>query len=134
VRNLIVICAASVCLAGPAAAQEASNYNWMQPQQGPESNGIRMRYMTGNDFLTQCRNTRVACSTYIQGVNDAMLSLTSGTDRDLPYCIPNGSTIDQVTDVVLAFLQAHPEHRHRLAPEIIAAALEAVWPQCRVGA
>ncbi len=130
-RKLIVTLL-SLAFTTSAAAQD-SPFGWMQPQDRPGSNRTRMSYMTGNQFIAQCQNSKVACSTYIQGVNDALLSASEGTDRDVPYCIPNAATIDQITDIVLAFLERHPEHRHERAPKIIVAALRSVWPQCEVG-
>ena len=121
----------AILMAAPAASQESlPSDNWLRPPAIADAPRVRIAYLTGNTFLSQCRNSRVTCEIYVQGVNDGLFAAMIGTNRDLPYCIPEGSTISQVTDVVLNFMERYPEDRHLLAPTIIANALQMAWPQC----
>ena len=129
--GVVIALLCAILMAYPAASQDnLPPHNWLTPPDLAGGSNGRIAYMTGNNFLAQCRNSRASCEIYVQGVNDGLFAAIVGTSRDLPYCIPEGSTISQVTDVVLNFMDRHPEDRHLLAPTIIANALQMAWPQC----
>ena len=115
--------------AGALLAQDAP-HNWMTPPAIPQESNGRMVYLKGNVFLDQCASSEVACILYIQGVNDALFAAISSTSRDLPYCIPEGSTPRQVYMVVRLWMERNPAALHRPAAALIAQALSEAWPQC----
>lgn len=130
-RSIVWVPTALALLAPTAAVAQDASHNWMlPPSTTPADQRERMFYLTGNEFVRQCENSRVACTLYVQGVNDALLTATIGTDRDLPYCIPMRATPDQLLSVVLRFLEENPGQIHREAPALIASALYQAWGQC----
>lgn len=121
----------AMALVAPALPAQQTSHNWMLPPSNtPAGQRERMFYLTGNEFVRQCENSRVACTLYVQGVNDALLTATIGTDRDVPYCIPARATPDQLLNVVLNFMERNPGQMHREAPALIASALYEAWGQC----
>lgn len=128
VRTLALMGAALIGTS--AQAQSLPPHNWMTPPQVEGGQAGRVGYLDGNTFLRQCENSRVACVTYLQGVNDGLLAVIVGTNRDMIYCIPSRATIDQVADIVIRYVEAHPERRHLQMPVLMTNALADVWPQC----
>jgi hypothetical protein len=90
----------------------------------------------GNVLLQQCGShesfTDGVCAGYVTAVADAMGNArTSGeTVNGLRACIPYGVTRQQVHDVGLRFLRAHPELRHRAAFGFMVQAIAEAFP-CR---
>ena len=128
-----MVCVAAL-LSG-SAAYGASKYpadNWMRPLEKSPSDEFkgRIAYYSGNSLFDLCKKNEEACAIYIDGVNDGFFASTIGTNRDLAYCIPAGSTGPQVRDVVVQYLTNHPEERQRLASVLVAEALAHAWPQC----
>lgn len=113
-----------------ASIEEPRQHSWLQPEWQDNSQPGRMSYMDGNTFKAQCQNSEVVCIAYLQGVNDAFLETIIGTGRDVPYCIPERSTPQQVYSVVKVWMERNPQHLHNRAPVLIAAALADAWPQC----
>ena len=124
---------AAVAFATAAQAQPLPPHNWTTPPHltlpGVPAN--RMTYYRGNDLHGLCQQRLDVCTIYIQGVIDGHFAAIIRTSRDLAYCIPVSSTPDQVRDVVVQYLTAHPESRHELAGQLILRALAGAWPQCR---
>jgi hypothetical protein len=129
---------AAVALSGIAAiahaapAQPLQSHSWINPpshqREGPQN---RIVYYKGNDLYDLCQQDLWGCTVFIQGVIDGQMAAVMGTNRDVAYCIPQGSEPAQVRDVVVAFLTAHPENRHMMAGSLVAAALTQAWPQCQ---
>jgi Ssp1 endopeptidase immunity protein Rap1a len=91
--------------------------------------------MSGNTLLTSCRSTnRTECIGYIAGLLDMygfMEAAEEGTLKkagNRPFCIPDSVTIDQLADVVVKFLDAHPTHRHYEAAGLLAGAFMEGFP------
>jgi len=119
---------ASIALASSVLMQP--DESWLRPPFIESERPTRTTFMDGNVFLAQCRNSEVACKTYVQGVNDALFESLVGTNRDLPYCIPERANIHQVYAVIIAWMERNPQHLHNRAPMLIAVALAEAWPQC----
>jgi len=81
-------------------------------------------YETGNDVHAACSESVYGfCLGYAAGLADAVyFNLLSGV------CIPNEVQLNQVRDVVIAYLDAHPETRHEPAYYLGRQALIAAWP------
>ena len=92
-------------------------------------------YMDGNELYEDCASANDAyvkqgiCLGYLQGVVDTldMVRETNGVAQ----CIPTGTRVRQVVDVVLAYLRAHPAERSMEAQVLVVAAIGGAW-SCRV--
>jgi hypothetical protein len=117
-------------LCAPAAvAQPVLPHNWITPPARP-GNPSRVTYFDGASLLERCMDDEHDCVVYVQGVVDGQFATILRTNRDVAYCIPNGSTPRQVKDVVVTFLKAHPDERQLRAGALVAMALAETWPQC----
>jgi len=88
-------------------------------------------FATGNDVFSFCSDSPAAaqfyCLGYMVGVADAFASVrVLGVSK--PFCIPNNVTREQVRDVVMQYLTAHPESRHYDGAGEALWALEAAFP------
>jgi hypothetical protein len=83
-------------------------------------------YQTGNDLLEACRNSIYGmCLGYAAGIADAA-AFTPASN----VCIPDAVILNQVRDVIVDYLNAHPEIRHEPAYFLATKALSMAWP-CR---
>jgi hypothetical protein len=108
-KNSIV--ALSMVLAVPAAAEEISHA------------------MDGNRLFKLCTGPsqveRAACYGYMEGVLDSLnahLMIDEGAN-----CVRAGIQTEQVHDVVVNYLRAHPERRHGVAAVLASAAMIEAW-------
>jgi len=84
-------------------------------------------FETGNDLLEKCRTQNPMCLGYVSGVIDAsQMYQSAGTNRLV--CPPTGVTRTQVRDVVVRFLEEHPESRQRAAAVIALSAMGKAFP------
>jgi len=90
-------------------------------------------FIDGNKLLQQCANanTQRYCVYYVGGVWDATLiaQTFSGAPQRGRGCI-NFQAVNsqQAADVVMRWLQAHPELRHAGAGGLVIRALSEAWP------
>jgi Rap1a immunity proteins len=110
-RLLTVAAVTAILVARTAAADAAVNF-----------------FETGNSLLAQCQSAnnsydRAYCDGYSAGVIDTLSTLKM-------ICPPVGATDQQVSDIIVNYLVAHPEWRHYTAPSLAQQALLAIWP-CR---
>lgn len=80
---------------------------------------------TGNGLLNVCNDNDLLllCGGYIVGMRDGFQMLAPGL-----YCEPPGVSNGQVKDIVVNYLQAHPESRHKSSYILAFAALYSAWP------
>ncbi|MFZ6765306.1 Rap1a/Tai family immunity protein [Pseudoroseomonas sp. WGS1072] len=97
-------------LCGEASAQ--------QPQSG---------FYTGNRLLELCRGGQGICHGYIAGVASVM---GRNTVSGWAACIPSGSTVGQIRDLVVKALENNPQERHLSAESLVASYLAEAFP-CR---
>ena len=83
-----------------------------QSAQALTGNELR-RYTGGGHF------ERGVSHGYIEGVFDA---------RQGAFCPPPGITKGQAVDIVVNYLNGHPEILHHRADQIVVRAFRAVWP------
>jgi hypothetical protein len=117
----------------PAAATAATEplFNSALPPAIQEGSRVRVSYYDGNALLDLCQQHSDVCVIYMQAVNDALFTASFGTSRDVPYCIPQGAKATQIRDIVVQYLNAHPERRQILASTLTIEALSQAWPQCQ---
>jgi hypothetical protein len=71
------------------------------------------------------------CRAYVEGVTDTIVGVTGLKANGLAIpsvCPPKDIVSDQVKDVVVQYLTAHPETRHRAAANEALSALQAAFP------
>lgn len=95
---------------------------------GFSSAPVRAAFVDGNELWTMCRHgpdRSLECMSYVRGVVDALdIPSPAGT----PFCIRNGVTVGQLTDVVANFLQATPEARDADGAALVRHALSKTFP------
>jgi hypothetical protein len=108
---------------------------WLAPMPVNANHG----QFTGDDYLRSCttpdpnwkpRNSdeqddAFFCFGYVEG---AMTLIVSMDGRD--FCLPKGSTPQDVLKATFSFMQAHPEQKQYLFASVMFAAAMAEWP-CR---
>jgi hypothetical protein len=79
-------------------------------------------FENGNDLLGVCSDGHAVnqfyCQGYAAGVADALIAVNAMKANGYPVptaCIPQHVKSEQVRDVVVQFLTAHPEKRHQPA-------------------
>jgi hypothetical protein len=80
----------------------------------------------GNEFYEMCGSEDVAplavCTGFVMGVADTREFFL--TVSELEDCMPKTATVQQLRDVVYAYLQDHPETRHYSAAGMTMAAFD----------
>jgi hypothetical protein len=95
--------------------------------------------LDGNGLLDYCTTTaekRVGCVGYVLGYADATVILpirdylrNHNARDDALICIPSDFVkAEQMVDVVVTYLKAHPETLYLGAGTLVAEALEEAWP------
>jgi hypothetical protein len=88
-----------------------------------------VNFMDGNKLLEYCNTNERAyswfCSGYIQGASDQLAMRAVASNQ--PICFGSDVEGDQVRDVVVRYLTAHPENRVVAAGGLIKAAIEEAW-------
>ncbi len=87
------------------------------------------QYITGNELQRDCNGSsqlvQGICLGYIQGTVDVLEGVRSEGNRT--QCVPTGTELGQVKDVVLDFLTRHPVDRDQSAAKLVAAAVVEAW-------
>jgi hypothetical protein len=92
--------------------------------------GAQSAFVTGNELYKLCstRGQEDACVIYVMGASDMLDVQQAGSTK---VCVPSvGVTGNQMRDVVVKWLGAHPEQRHASAASLIWLVLKESWP-CR---
>ena len=88
---------------------------------------------SGNTLLAKCvgpPETQLVCAGYTAGIYDMINYLEATNAVAKLHCFPSGVTRLQIHDVVVRYLQDHPDQRHAGAAALVNDALEDAWP-CR---
>jgi hypothetical protein len=86
---------------------------------------------SGNTLLAKCigpPETQLVCAGYTTGIFDAINLLETTGAVAKQHCFPSGVTRLQIHDVVVRYLQDHPEERHAGAAALVRDALQDAWP------
>lgn len=91
-------------------------------------------FVDGNELMTWCGPRNVAgpsdplCLGYVTGVSDAAnfsrLLTSKGSNTN---CTPPGITIVQEADVVVNYINRHPDKRDFAATALVVAAIDEAW-------
>ena len=123
VKNILAVLL-FLTLAAPAVVQPAN----------AQETFAKLQQITGNKFLEWCRGIAAeqgVCLGYVMGLDDGISILQSSeTDRSRwsPICKPKEVTASQVQDVVIKYLDDHPEKRHEMIAILAIVAMRAAWP------
>ena len=84
-------------------------------------------------FLDTCENppdtnTSAFCLGYVAGIADASEIAHAGTGGTRLWCRPEGATIRQINDTVLAFGRARPQDHHENSTAMIILILREAFP------
>ncbi len=85
---------------------------------------------TGNEFLSICSENEFDCAFWMQGFTEGYM-VGQGMARvrhEVPWCPHGDATMGQLADVVIAYLEAHPESRHENGLKLIEYAFVSAWP------
>ena len=89
-------------------------------------------FYTGNKLYEYCKAAESfgggVCGGYVVGVLAGVEFVEGATKGVQTICIPDSATAGQVRDVVVRYLDAHPEKRHLHAGGLVWAALSAAFP------
>ncbi|WP_157959632.1 Rap1a/Tai family immunity protein [Devosia submarina] len=82
-------------------------------------------FMDGNELFEACQVQDQSCPGYIIGVADALEMVAPHLAN---ICRPQGVTAQQIADVLMEWLDEHPEERHRPAAKLTGLAFAEAWP------
>ncbi len=94
----------------------------------------RATAINGNELFESCKDTlgpgQFRCLEYTRGVVDMMVIVrVTGVDFPVPVpCFPENANITQLRDIVVRWLEEHPETRHEPALGEMWAAFLAAFP------
>jgi hypothetical protein len=80
-------------------------------------------FFTGNALWDLCRYNRTAASYVAMGMTDGMINMYGPGVSKPMFCVRNGVTTEQVTDLVCKELELYPQLRDRPAFERAYAAI-----------
>ena len=85
-------------------------------------------FQSGNDLLRDCEAQRPACVAYIEGALDMWVNgQTFGRSRKI-VCLAPGVEAGQLRDIVIQWLNTHPEDRHLEASGLVIIAAAQAFP------
>jgi hypothetical protein len=95
-----------------------------------QTNAAYVGYRTGNQLYQDCTSPNVVgCLNYIMGVVDTISAYQASGHAARLLCAPPAPG-KQLMDVVVRWLETHPEDRHLGAAALTSQALHEAWP-CR---
>ena len=118
-HSTIRLAAAALGLAAPAAAQT-------NPA-APAAPVLPTR-VTAKALTAVCGENREACLTYVLGAVDAFGAAVALARGRKAYCIPMGTTNDQLAQAAVRYLRAHPEEGNVNAATVVIAGLASAYP------
>jgi hypothetical protein len=86
---------------------------------------------SGNTLLAKCvgpPEVQLVCAGYTAAIYDMIAMLEAGGAMPKRHCFPTGVTRLQIHDVIVRYLQNHPEARHMGAAGLASDALQEAWP------
>jgi hypothetical protein len=86
-------------------------------------------FLNGNKLLALCEGDtggRTDCIAYLEGVVDGWRFVNYLADPDTPVCAAD-AVGNQLRDVVVNYLKAHPEHRDDPAAALVTDAITEAW-------
>jgi hypothetical protein len=83
---------------------------------------------TAGTITRVCNENQAACLTYVVGSLDAFFATMTAFGRPPTICIPPAVNNNQLMQVGLAYLRAHPEVANANGAEIVIAAIHRAYP------
>jgi hypothetical protein len=83
---------------------------------------------TGNFWFETCKSDKLPCISYIVGLFDGADTQSKIRDSEFIFCWKGGMSYGQLGDVLVKYLQDHPEERHE---DFRMLALKALGPLLR---
>ena len=108
----------------PAQAQRQA-----QPQPQPTGTPMPVR-ATARSLLAICNENQGACLTYVMGAVDSYVGTSIVNFGRAYVCIPPQVTNQQIANVAVMFLRAHPEMQDTNAALVVVQGISASYP-CR---
>ena len=84
--------------------------------------------VTAKALTAVCAEDRSACLTYILGAVDSFVTMLALTKRPQAFCIPRGTTNDQIAQRAVRYLRARPQEGDTNAAVVVIAGLREAWP------
>lgn len=96
-------------------------------------------FLSGNAIMERCKNTAPGelavnlvkhdtCVAYLLGVVDSEHQLMSWRKEQSRFCMPSGTTSEQLRQVFLNDMTTHPQDWHRVAAGLVLNAFTKAWP------
>ena len=85
-------------------------------------------WVDGNMLYSDCKTDTFACLRFIQGVIDAHSFYRMAYLFTKGFCTPSNVSDQQLIDVVVEYLNKHPQGRHRSGVEQVHHALNGAFP------
>lgn len=115
----------------PAPAQRQATPTSTQPQAVPAPSGTPMPVRaTARGLTAVCAENQGACLTYVMGAVDAYVGTTVVNFGRAYVCIPPQVTNQQIANVAVAFMRAHPEMQDMNAALVVIQGVSSSYP-CR---
>lgn len=131
-KRIAATTAAAILLAGTVQAQppaRAQQPRLPAPTQAPVTAAPQVpTRVTARTLTTLCAQDRNACLTYVLGTADAYASALVAAARPQVFCVPRGTTNDQIAQSAVRYLRAHPEEANSNAALVVLAGLRASFP------
>jgi len=86
---------------------------------------------SGNTLLAKCvgpPELQLVCAGYTTAIYDTINFLEANHVMPKRHCFPSGVSRSQLRDVIVHYLQNHPEKRHAGAGALGIEALQEAWP------
>jgi len=90
--------------------------------------GANADFYDGNKILTFCETDRAAAYGYVAGVIDFHEYYVVQTYGEPFFCLPEGVTVRQVTDIACDHIEKHIASRHLGAGGLVQGALNIAFP------
>ena len=129
-RRIATTAMAAILAAGTAHAQQPAPRQAQRPPaqaQRLAAPAVPTR-VTARTLAGLGSQDRSACLTYVLGAVDAYASALVAAGRPQAFCIPKGTTNDQVAQTAVAYLRAHPEEGALNAALVILAGMRTSYP------
>jgi hypothetical protein len=132
-RLCAVILACAALVAGPAAAQRRPPVP-VRPAPAPIQAPVQIipTRLTAKGLSAICAQNEGACITYVLGAIDAFVATDVVNFNRIDLCFPPQATNQQIANVAIAYVRAHPEAQDRSAAMVVLQGLRASFP-CHLG-
>jgi hypothetical protein len=135
-KRIVTMALATVMIAGTAHAQPRPAQRAPVPAQRPPAPAPTLRpaapaiptRVTARTLTGLCGQDRSACLTYVLGAVDAYASALVAAGRPQAFCIPKGTTNDQVAQSAVGYLRAHPQEGGLSAALLVLAGMRTTYP------